>query len=35
MSESTGRVTPWIHSDTLALIARDGLSRSPNEIELG
>ncbi len=26
--------TPWIHSDTLALIARDGLGLSPNEVEL-
>jgi hypothetical protein len=27
--------TPWIHSDTLALIARDGLGVCPREIELG
>ncbi len=26
--------TPWIHSDTLALIAREGLGMSPNEVEL-
>jgi hypothetical protein len=26
--------TPWIHSDTLALIARDGLGLSPREVEL-
>lgn len=26
--------TPWIHSDTLALIARQGLGLSPNEVEL-
>jgi len=26
--------TPWIHSDVLALIARDGLSVSPREVEL-
>lgn len=26
--------TPWIHSDTLALIAREGLGVSPNEVEL-
>jgi len=26
--------TPWVHSDTLALIARDGLAVSPNEVEL-
>ncbi len=28
------RPCPWIHSDVLALIARDGLSISPNEVEL-
>jgi hypothetical protein len=28
------RPTPWIHSDTLALIARDGLGLSPHEVEL-
>jgi hypothetical protein len=27
--------TPWIHSQTLALIARDGLGGCPHEIELG
>jgi hypothetical protein len=26
--------TPWIHSDTLALIAREGLGLSPREVEL-
>lgn len=26
--------TPWIHTDTLALIAREGLGISPNEVEL-
>ncbi|MGO8906756.1 MAG: hypothetical protein ACLQMH_14225 [Solirubrobacteraceae bacterium] len=26
--------TPWVHSDTLALIAREGLGLSPNEVEL-
>jgi hypothetical protein len=26
--------TPWVHSRTLALIARDGLGVSPNEVEL-
>jgi hypothetical protein len=26
--------TPWVHSDVLALIARDGLAMSPNEVEL-
>jgi hypothetical protein len=25
---------PWIHSDVLALIARDGISASPHEVEL-
>lgn len=27
--------TPWIHSDVLALIARDGLGLSPHEVEVG
>jgi hypothetical protein len=27
--------TPWIHSDTLALIARQGLRLPPREVELG
>ncbi len=27
--------TPWIHSDVLGLIARDGLGVSPREVELG
>jgi hypothetical protein len=27
--------TPWISSDVLALIARDGLGLSPREVELG
>jgi hypothetical protein len=26
--------TPWVHSDTLALIARDGLAMSPNQVEV-
>jgi hypothetical protein len=26
--------TPWIHSDVLALIARQGLGMSPREVEL-
>jgi len=26
--------TPWIHTDTLARIARDGLGLNPNEVEL-
>ncbi len=25
--------TPWVHSDVLALIARDGLGLSPREVE--
>jgi hypothetical protein len=32
---ATGKLTPWIHTDTLALIARDGLCLSPHEVELG
>jgi hypothetical protein len=28
------RPTPWIHSNTLALIARQGLSMGPHEVEL-
>ncbi len=36
LPESAGsRPTPWIHSDVLALIARDGLGVSPREVELG
>jgi hypothetical protein len=35
MPEGGRRTTPWIHSDTLALIARDGLCRDPRELELG
>ena len=31
----TGRLAPWVHSDVLALIARDGLGISPREVELG
>lgn len=31
----TARPTPWIHSDVLALIARNGLGISPREVELG
>jgi hypothetical protein len=30
---ATGR-NPWVHSDTLALIARDGLGIAPREVEL-
>jgi hypothetical protein len=29
-----GAPTPWIHSDVLALIARDGLGISPREAEV-
>ena len=29
------RRNPWVHSDTLALIARDGLGIAPREVELG
>jgi hypothetical protein len=28
------RITPWIHSDVLALIAREGLCVSPREVEV-
>jgi len=31
----TDRPTPWVHSDVLALIAREGLGLSPREVELG
>jgi len=31
---ASGR-NPWVHSDTLALIARDGLGIAPREVELG
>jgi hypothetical protein len=30
-----GSCNPWVHSDTLALIARDGLGIAPREVELG
>jgi hypothetical protein len=30
-----GAANPWVHSDTLALIARDGLGIAPREVELG
>ncbi|HMH46930.1 MAG TPA: hypothetical protein VK538_04380 [Solirubrobacteraceae bacterium] len=33
MPEGGRRTTPWIHSDTLALIAREGLCREPRELE--
>jgi hypothetical protein len=32
---STSRLTPWVHSDVLGLIARNGLGISPHEVELG
>lgn len=31
----TGRRTPWVHTDVLALIARDGLGVAPCEVEVG
>lgn len=31
---SRGEPTPWIHSEVLALIAREGLGLSPHEVEL-
>jgi hypothetical protein len=31
----SNRPTPWVHSDVLALIARNGLGISPREVELG
>jgi hypothetical protein len=31
---ATGTSTPWIHSDVLGLIARQGLGLSPREVEL-
>jgi hypothetical protein len=30
-----GVATPWIHSEVLALVARDGLGISPRDVELG
>jgi hypothetical protein len=30
-----GAPTPWVHSDVLALVARQGLGISPREVELG
>jgi hypothetical protein len=32
--QGQSRPTPWIHSDTLALIAREGLGVAPREVEL-
>jgi hypothetical protein len=34
-SASESAPTPWVHSDVLALIAREGLRVSPREVELG
>jgi hypothetical protein len=31
----SSRPTPWVHSDVLALIAREGLGITPREVELG
>jgi len=33
-SSPGARPNPWVHSDTLALIARDGLGIAPREVEL-
>jgi hypothetical protein len=33
-SEPGGRPNPWVHSDTLALIAREGLGLAPRDVEL-
>ena len=33
-SGGDGQPTPWIHSEVLALIAREGLGISPREVEL-
>jgi hypothetical protein len=33
-SGPAGRHNPWVHSDTLALIARQGLGLAPREVEL-
>jgi hypothetical protein len=33
-SGGNGEPTPWIHSEVLAVIARDGLGISPHEVEL-
>lgn len=30
----SGRVTPWVHTDVLALIARDGLGIAPADVEM-
>lgn len=33
--DSGRRPNPWVHSDVLAVIARDGLGIAPHEVELG
>jgi hypothetical protein len=33
--DTARRPTPWVHSDVLALIARNGLGIAPHEVELG
>lgn len=33
--DATRRPTPWVHTDVLGLIARDGLGLAPHEVELG
>jgi hypothetical protein len=33
-SGAAGRPNPWVHTDTLGLIARDGLGLAPREVEL-
>jgi hypothetical protein len=33
--EGTRRPTPWVHTDVLGLIARNGLGVAPHEVELG
>jgi hypothetical protein len=36
LADSDTRVcNPWVHSDVLALIARDGRGIDPREVELG
>lgn len=31
---SSGRITPWVHTDVLALIARKGLGITPADVEI-
>lgn len=33
--DATRRPTPWVHTDVLGLIARNGLGVAPHEVELG